>query len=530
MLGMAITHYGGGLPGLYRPNQVIAFWDGRAMPLFLVVSGYAMRRFSTTRERTGGEVFGRAFMLLVLGLALEHQVGAYVILQFYAIYYGGVWLLRRAGQNHLVAACVGVAVVGAVAHIYAVSLAQRFAGPLPPAPSHVGELALLGHPATLLLQLAFLGEYAFFPSFAFVLVGMLAAGTDNSLAAKPVRLLGYGALLLVVALLLSHGAQTAHPKPAGFFRDASGRARLTTDRLDQLSRAAHLSGLEFVRSRLGPDPSDDAVIELATLPETQWRSPWRLASTREHSQMLGWIAASAGFALLVIGGCSILANRHRHLIQPIARAGQCALTFYVAHLLLINLYWDGFRNALQTPGSGLAKASHEAPIGARILGALAYTLDDAEALEFAQSLDDDGSRQAGRCDDVAGTWTLDLANEADDLPAARWQSRFEFAVNRRRKQRELNASGRLEVLGVSEADEPHLLEDPPYALTELLPELQVGTDPRDTWIPREPSQLRGFGDVYEAGKTTGAADLDPGTTVASYQACPLSYSSSLRCV
>ena len=353
MLGMAITHYGGRLPGHMRPNEVISFWDGRAMPLFLVVSGYAMSRFVTARDRTGAEVAGRAATLLLLGLLLEHQVGAFVILQFYGLYYAGVWALRRASARALVGVGALVALAGAGLNLYALAWLESLSGAAPPAPDHAGELGLLLHPITLALQLTVLGAYAFLPNFSFVIVGMVLARARRLDAA---RVIVAGLAVLACSMAVTSAAQAIHPEPRGYVRDASGKPHLTTERLRQLSSRADVSPDSFLRSRLGPHPDEQDVIALATFPDGSWRSPWRLVSADRHSQMLGWVGAAAGIALVIVGMCAALGRRKGRLRRYLAAAGTCSLTFYIAHLLLINLYWNGFRDWGMHPAGGVLKA------------------------------------------------------------------------------------------------------------------------------------------------------------------------------
>jgi uncharacterized membrane protein YeiB len=212
---------------------------------------------------------------------------------------------------------------------------------------------MLLHPITLALQLTVLGAYAFLPSFSFVIVGMLLARARRLDAA---RVIAAGLVLLACSMAVTSAAQAIHPEPLGYVRDASGKPHLTTERLRQLSSRAHVSPDAFLRSRLGPHPDEQDVIALAALPDDSWRSPWRLVSAGRHSQMLGWVGAASGIALVIVGMCVALGRRMGRLRRYLAAAGTCSLTFYVAHLLLINLYWNGFRDWGMHPAGGVLKA------------------------------------------------------------------------------------------------------------------------------------------------------------------------------
>jgi uncharacterized membrane protein YeiB len=62
---------------------------------------------------------------------------------------------------------------------------------------------------------------------------------------------------------------------------------------------------------------------------------WWLLNAAGHSHMPAWMLGATGFALFVIGLCLVLADRFPRATLPLARAGQLALTLYVAHLLLL---------------------------------------------------------------------------------------------------------------------------------------------------------------------------------------------------
>jgi len=140
----------------------------------------------------------------------------------------------------------------------------------------------LKHPGPLLSHLAFTGEYPLFPTFAFFLVGMVLARYDL----RPTR---------VAASLLAVGAASA----VAFY--AVGWT--TDDR----------------RAPLAPAST----------------SAWRYLSAGGHSQMPVWVVAASGLALAVVGASLLLCRVAPRATRPLVCTGQLALTFYVAHVLLL---------------------------------------------------------------------------------------------------------------------------------------------------------------------------------------------------
>lgn len=68
---------------------------------------------------------------------------------------------------------------------------------------------------------------------------------------------------------------------------------------------------------------------------TDWR---RLYVVEPHNEMPLWILTSTGIAVMVIGLCMLLARRAPRIVWPLVALGQLALTTYVLHLVVLDLW------------------------------------------------------------------------------------------------------------------------------------------------------------------------------------------------
>jgi uncharacterized membrane protein YeiB len=281
MLGMFISHYGAHIidrPERRWPSSVLRFNDGRAMPLFVMLSG-AGCVFICRHPNAWVRVCSRAALLLLAGLWLEGGLVA-VILHFYALYLVLGLLITHVPKSWWLALALVVTAVGAWVRIYAVDdLPKPY---IATDDSWWSALPQLGHPRLLLSHLMFTGLYPALPTMAFFLVGMWLATRDLRAPRTPYRLIAVGLTLAAAGYAIGWN---------------------TDDR----------------RAQLDPEST----------------SAWRLLSAAGHSQMPAWIVGSTGFALVVIGVCLWLAPRLPRSTQVLAYAGQLALTFYVVHVFLL---------------------------------------------------------------------------------------------------------------------------------------------------------------------------------------------------
>lgn len=349
MLGMAITHFGASIPS-YRTSTSVSFWDGRAMPVFMVLAGAGFTLLASSVDSPLRVALGRASVLLVLGLWMEGQVNAYVILQFYAVFLVASMLVRRTRTRTLVAAACITALAGGLVRIYiAADLPQpRYASE----PSlGLGMLSSLLHPIRLGSTLLFTGEYPFFPSFAFVLAGMILARALRRDPAIGRHLAVAGLAVMTLSVAIGAAAREYKHPAVGYRIDSETKREVPTQA--GLQRLGAIPG-ETAQTWLNRHPyakKDPHFFSRNTrVSEAGWKSSWRLLRTTQHSQMLGWVASTIGFAVSLIGLCILVTSRLPALTRPLAIAGQLALTFYVSHLFFYHV--PGFRDALPSPGGG----------------------------------------------------------------------------------------------------------------------------------------------------------------------------------
>ena len=281
MLGMFISHYGAHIvdrPERHWPSSVVRFTDGRAMPLFVMLSG-AGCVFICRRPAAWVRVLSRAVILLLVGLWLEGGLVA-VILHFYAVYLVIGLLVARLSKAWYLALAVITTAIGAWITIYAGDdLPKPF---VITSDSWWSALPHLGHPRLLLSHLLFTGIYPAFPTMAFFFVGMWLAKLDLRAKRIAPRLMAAGLAMAIAGYAI------------GWNTDV------------------HRRGIAFDST-----------------------SSWRLLSASGHSQMPAWIVGATGVGLAVIGACLWASRRLPRVVLPLALAGQLALTFYVVHVLLL---------------------------------------------------------------------------------------------------------------------------------------------------------------------------------------------------
>ncbi len=284
MVGMVISHFGARLPTPERRGEwtssVVRFFDGRAMPLFVVLAGIGFVHLHR-RPRAFPRVLTRAVALLLLGLWLEGGLVA-VILQSYALWFVvALAVVRLPRWSWLPLAGVVVA-IGAWGILHA---RDTFDSPyVLTDDAWWSALGMLAHPGQLLTTLTFTGLYPLFPSFAFFLVGMWLAGLD-------LRRTGVAVVLVSVGLTVAGIAYNV-----GWSTDAQ--------RVD-----------------------------------VEHTSPWRLLSAAGHSNAPVWVVASTAGALAALGACLVLTTRRGPLSRVLADTGRLALTFYVAHVFVLRRPW-----------------------------------------------------------------------------------------------------------------------------------------------------------------------------------------------
>ncbi|MCV2491430.1 DUF1624 domain-containing protein [Geodermatophilus sp. YIM 151500] len=287
VLGMFAAHFqlGGDLVAA-EPASWGGLADGRSSILFATLAGISVALISgRTRPPVGLglvrarlRIFVRALWVFLIGFLLERlDTFVAIILGVYAVLFVLVLPFLRWPVRRLLLAAGAIAVVG------------------PPLVVVLGQLltsaGLAENPVAFLLVT---GYYPALLWWAFVLVGLAVGRLDLGAATVRRRLAAAGAAAAV----------------AGYGGGWS------TTRL--LARGVPSSGPEVgFRSPVG-----------------EVRVVW-LTGAEPHSGTTFEMVGSTGFALLVVAGCLVLAERLPALTAPVGAVGALALSVYSAHIVAI---------------------------------------------------------------------------------------------------------------------------------------------------------------------------------------------------
>jgi uncharacterized membrane protein YeiB len=288
---MVMIHFGPNPRPYTFLGDLYGVSHGRASVLFALLAGVGVallvggrsRGQPTTRRPiflARGRLIFRGALLLPLGLWLQQlDHGAYVILQYYAVYFLFAALVLTLPDRWLLVGGTAVLVVGPLVYLWGAMVAPAW---------FTGDPASLDDPAGKIVRdLLLAGKYPLVTWAAPLFVG-LWIGRRN-LAAPAVRwwLLILGLAVAVAAALASDWLTITLGGPFEVPRDP-GFAPLLTD--------------------------------------------------TPHNQMPLWMLGSIGSACAVLGGMMLLTDRLPRETWPLVATGQLALTVYVGHLLLLDAF------------------------------------------------------------------------------------------------------------------------------------------------------------------------------------------------
>jgi hypothetical protein len=264
---------------------------GRASVLFALLAGVGVALLVGGRSRAQstiqrpiflarGRLIFRGVLLLPVGLWLQQlDHGAYVILQYYAVYFLFAALVLTLPDRWLLAGGAAVLVGGPLVYLWGAMATPAW---------FTGDPTSLEDPTGKIIRdLLLAGKYPLVTWAAPLLVG-LWVGRRN-LAAPAVRwwLLFLGLAVTVATALASDWLTATLVGPFEGRRDP-GFAVLLTD--------------------------------------------------TPQNQMPLWMLGSIGSACAVLGGMLLLADRLPRATWPLVATGQVALTVYVGHLLLLDAF------------------------------------------------------------------------------------------------------------------------------------------------------------------------------------------------
>jgi uncharacterized membrane protein len=286
VLGMVMVHFGPNPRPDTFLGDLYGVSHGRASVLFALLAGVGVALLVGGRSRgqptflARGRLILRGALLLPLGLWLQQlDHGAYVILQYYAVYFLFAALVLTLPDRWLLAGGATVLVGGPLVYLWGSMVAPAW---------YTGDPASLGDPAGKIVRdLLLAGKYPLVTWAAPLLFG-LWIGRQN-LAAPAVRwwLLILGLAVAVAAALASDWLTVTLGGPFEGLRDPGFTVLLTDE---------------------------------------------------PHSEMPLWMLGSIGSACAVLGGMLLLADRLPRATWPLVATGQLALTVYVGHLLLLDAF------------------------------------------------------------------------------------------------------------------------------------------------------------------------------------------------
>lgn len=355
VLGMFLAHFGAAAAAEDDgwAGSVTRFVDGRAMPLFVMLSGAGVALLLRGSTRPVRQIAGRSAVLLVAGLALEHTTGVAVILQYYALFFLVALALQRVADRWLLVGAAGVTAVGAVTRLYLIEHLPHGFQHVGSNAADIGALRLLLRPDVLLGDLLFGGVYPLFPTFAFALVGMWIARqrlSSGRLQAGLVvvglsfALAGYGSGWSTDDHRELDDTVIAEYGPFAELALLADRNGLELDEgieflaLSSQTTADEVYAEQAAALGITAVELEEAVQQLAdddALAEAVQPTAWDLLDAAGHSHMPAWMLGAGGWAMAVIGASLAIASRARRLLMPLVYAGQMALTLYVAHLCLL---------------------------------------------------------------------------------------------------------------------------------------------------------------------------------------------------
>lgn len=268
------------------PSTWAAVVDGRSSILFATLAGVSIALLSGRTRPAAGVDLVRARLRIAVRAAWVFAIGGVlewldtfvaIILGVYAVLFVLALPFLRWSPRRLLMAAGTIAVAGPALDVL------------------VGQLLSAGDAdGHYFAQLMVTGPYPAMLWWAFVLIGLALGRIDLGAAAVRVRVAVAGGL----AALLGYGG-----------------GWLTTRSLADGEPAR------------GPE-------EGFGFPPGEWRASW-LTGAEPHSGTTFELVGSAGFALVVIAGCLVLADRLPRLTAPLGAVGALALSVYSVHIVVL---------------------------------------------------------------------------------------------------------------------------------------------------------------------------------------------------
>lgn len=284
---------------------------GNSAALFAVLAGTSLALLTGGRAPHGGTrratdsvaIAARALMIMTIGFAVDqlHPPGIAVILPYYGLLFvvGIPFLWMRPSR---------LFALGGVWMIAAPVISQLARIPNPTADAG-GGLRTLGV-GGLLWRLGITGAYPAFTWAGYLLCGLAVGRLDLRERSRAAWLLMVGVLTAVFATMLSRALTALPSVHAQLLRTWPG---------------AHATTWAVLNSDVGTGLP-------GVTPTGSW---WWLVTDAPHSGASLDLFRSAGIAVAVIGGASLITRIRTRAWQVVFGAGAMTLTLYTAHLMMV---------------------------------------------------------------------------------------------------------------------------------------------------------------------------------------------------
>ncbi len=286
MAGMLITHF---VLGFLAEDTLLGtaalVFDGRAMPLFVLLGGVGVTLMTARSATPDRALLVRAAILMAVGLAFTEWVDfIFIVLQAYSLFFILAVGLRRLPTPVLPALASAMVAIGAFTY------------------QTVGEAPALTRYNQLFTStegvesLVFDGAYPLFPVGAFFVVGMWLGRLDLR-SGRVASAMAVGGTVVGVG---------------------------TVAAADALARAL------------------DAERTLGYGWTTGVFAWSELLGVKGHSEMPAWVISATATSIAVLGFSLLAATRRPRLVAPLVAVGTTALTFYLIQAALTTRIEDSY--------------------------------------------------------------------------------------------------------------------------------------------------------------------------------------------
>ncbi|MEJ5998248.1 heparan-alpha-glucosaminide N-acetyltransferase domain-containing protein [Corynebacterium sp. H130] len=329
VIGMIAVHT---MPSSYKNGEATWAWlafSGKSAPLFAMLAGISLAFMTGGRRPHAGiqgrrsrvSIMVRAAVLFILGASVNSLTDPAPenILPYYGLLFLFAVPFTAVRVRYLIMSAIGFAVLGPVVMYLAL---EYMGADFLHNPSF---LDLMDNPGLAFVTLLLTGTYPALIWMSYICLGMALGRMKLAETSVQWGILGSGIALIAVSAVISDLLVWWLPT-----HDILAAATNSTDVEEMLLNYSVYGG------GMGTLPTDH---------------PLWLAVNGPHLNTPFSQSYSAGFALVAVGGLSLLAGRVPKLFHPLAVMGTMTLTLYVAHCVALEpLFTQDFVDITRTQG------------------------------------------------------------------------------------------------------------------------------------------------------------------------------------